>query len=500
MGSLSTNAEKKAARALDSIDLKCIISNTTMKKISAFTDDALGTMDAVAVAEAIANGKISAQEAAEAAIARAEKVNGELNAIAIKIYDTAREQTKTKPHGDFFGVPTFIKDNDNMKGLPTQLGTYAFTSKLAKRNSKFVDQYLSIGVNPLGKSTLPEFGLICSTENPNWGITRNPWNTDYTTGGSSSGSAALVASGVVPIATANDGAGSTRIPASCCGLVGLKPSRDRLINFDGSEVLPLNLGYQGVLTRTVRDTAAFYAAAEKHYCNPKLPAMGLVQHPGKKRLKVLFFDNIAEGKIGHQDADTYQTQLHAAKLMTSLGHTVEQIPFPFDIGEMSQHFLNYYGFFAFAFTSMSGLMVKAKVDKKQLENFTTGLSAQFKKNALKLPKSLRILKKSGAEAERYLEEYDLIMTPVLSQKVPKIGHFNMELPYQEIAHRAVSFASYTGLQNVTGSPAISIPMSTSSDGLPIGVQFIAPFGQDKTLLELAYEIEMAQPWSFLYNS
>jgi hypothetical protein len=148
MGSLSTNAEKKAGRALDSIDLECTISNTTMKKISAFTDDALGTMDAVAVAEAIASGKISAQEATEAAIARAEKVNGELNAIAIKIYDTAREQTKSKPHGDFFGVPTFIKDNDNMKGLPTQLGTYAFTSKLAKRNSKFVDQYLSTWCEP----------------------------------------------------------------------------------------------------------------------------------------------------------------------------------------------------------------------------------------------------------------------------------------------------------------------------------------------------------------
>ena len=214
------------------------------KKISAFTNDALGNLDAVGVAEAIAKKQVTVQEVTEAAIARAETANIDLNAIVIKTYDDARNYNALKKDGALYGVPSFIKDNENIKGYPTQLGTGSFTSKIAKKNSRFVNQFHSTGANSLGKSTLPEFGLICSTENERWGITRNPWNTDYTTGGSSSGSAALVASGVVPIATANDGAGSIRIPAACCGLVGLKPTRHRLVPMDGSELMPLQIVYE----------------------------------------------------------------------------------------------------------------------------------------------------------------------------------------------------------------------------------------------------------------
>ena len=470
------------------------------KMISAFTNDALGTLDAVGIAEAIASGKISATEAAEAAIARAEKVNGDLNAIVVKTYEPARANAKAKPAGDLAGVPTFIKDNDNVKGIPTQFGTYAFKAKPAARNTPFVNQYLSTGVNSLGKSTLPEFGLICSTENPSWGITRNPWNTEYTTGGSSSGSAALVASGVVPIATANDGAGSIRIPASCCGLVGLKPSRDRLRNVEGSALFPINIVYQGVVTRTVRDTAAFFAAAEKHYHNPKLPAMGMVKNPVKQRLKIAFFENIPAGKYGNQDEDTHNAVLKTAKLLTSLGHTVEQFPFPFDIDKLSEPFLNYYGFFAFALKNLGRVLFQAKVDDKQLEPFTLGLSNQFKNNFFNMRKSLRTLRETGAQAESYFDKFDIIMTPVVGHAVPKIGHFSVDLSFDEIAHRAVMFAPFMGLQNVTGSPGISLPLASSSDGLPLGIHFVAPQGQDQLLLELAYELEEAQPWKFMYNA
>ena len=220
------------------------------KYVSAFTNDALGTLDAVGIAEAITAGKISAAEVTAASISRAEKVNGELNAIVLKTYEEATQKAQSKPTGLLGGVPTFVKDNELMEGLPTQFGTLAFKSKPAQHTSRFVKQFLSTGLNVIGKSTLPEFGLICSAENPKWGITRNPWNTDYTTGGSSSGSAALVASGVVPIALANDGAGSIRIPASCCGLVGLKPTRDRLMNAEGIEWMPVNIVHEGVVTRT----------------------------------------------------------------------------------------------------------------------------------------------------------------------------------------------------------------------------------------------------------
>jgi len=468
------------------------------KIISAFLDDALGTSDAVGIAEAIAKGKISASEATQAAIQRAEKVNGVLNAIAFKSYDLAISQTKAKPEGDLAGVPTFIKDNDYIKGSPTQYGSLSFKSKPAKRNSKFIDQFLSTGLNSLGKTTLPEFGLLCSTENPDYGITRNPWNTDHTAGGSSSGSAALVASGVVPIAQANDGAGSTRIPASCCGLVGLKPSRNRLVNMEGLELFPVNIVYHGVLTRTVRDTAAFYAAAEKHYRNPSLPEMGLIQHPNKQRLRIAFFENIAKEKTGHQDEDTRATILSTAKLLTAAGHEVEQLSFPFDVGELSEHFLNFYGSFAFLFKNFGRFILNAKVDASQFENFTEGLSQQFKRNIFRLPESIRVLKKTGEIAESLFSRFDIIMTPVLAQKTPEIGHFSADLPYKEISQRAVSFAPFTAIQNITGAPAISLPLGNTSEGMPMGVHFIAPYGQDKRLIELAYEMEMVKPWKFIY--
>ena len=470
------------------------------KRIHAFSDDALGTMDAVAIADAIAKKKISAAEAANAAIQRAEKINGTLGAIAFPAFDIAIERAAKSFTGALSGVPTFIKDNELVKGIPTQFGTGSFRAKPAKKNSPYVEQFLSTGLNSLGKTTMPEFGLLCSTENPKWGITRNPWHTDHTPGGSSSGSAAMVASGVVSIAVANDGAGSTRIPASCCGLVGLKPSRNRLVNVEGTEIMPINIVHEGVLTRSVRDTAAYYAAAERYYRNTSIPEIGHVQHAGTKRLRVVFFDNIAEGKTGRQDEDTTRTLTATAKLLELQGHHVEQRPFPIDIDELRDDFLNYYGMMAFALKNFGGLFLESKPDAKQLEPFTLGLSAQFRRHIFQLPRNLRRLREAGAFAESFFGDYDIIMTPVLAHTVPEIGYFSPELSYAEVSKRAVSFASFTGMQNVTGSPAISLPMGMSDGGLPIGMQFSSAYGQDRLLLELAYELEAAQPWRFLYNA
>jgi amidase len=469
------------------------------KTINAFSNDALGNMDAVATAEAIAKKEVTVQEVTEAAIARAEKANSDLNAIAIKMYDDARKYDALAKGGALYGVPAFIKDNENIKGYPTQLGTGSFDAKIAKSNSRFVNQFLSTGANNLGKSTLPEFGLICSTENERWGITRNPWNTDYTTGGSSSGSAALVASGVVPIATANDGAGSIRIPAACCGLVGLKPTRHRLVPMDGSQLMPLQIVYEGVLTRTVRDTAAFFASAEKFYSNPKLPKLGHITQSNKKKLRIVFFENPPAGKGGNQDADTYRVQKETAALLQSLGHTVEQIPLPIDVDTMTEHYLLYYGFLAYMISHHGKLVLGAKVNHEVLEPFTLGLSQKFKNNKMKLPGSIKMLRKVGADTERLFEKYDVIMSPVLAHTTPEIGHFSPELSYEVVSKRAVDFATYCGLQNITGSPAISLPMGKTENGMPVAVQLSAPFGLDQRLLELAYELEEANPWRMLYS-
>ncbi len=469
------------------------------KRISAFTNDALGNLDAVGMAEAIAKKKVTVQEVTEAAIARAEKANVDLNAIVIKTYDDARNYNALKKDGVLYGVPTFIKDNENIKGYPTQLGTGSFTSKIAKKNSRFVNQLHATGTNNLGKSTLPEFGLICSTENERWGITRNPWNTDYTTGGSSSGSAALVASGVVPIASANDGAGSIRIPAACCGLVGLKPTRHRLVPMDGSELMPLQIVYEGVLTRTVRDTAAFFAAAEKFYKNSKLPPLGHVQHASKKKLRIVFFENPPRGKGAHQDADTNRVQLETVALLQSLGHTVVQLPFPVDVDTMTEHYLLYYGFLAYMISHHGRLVLGTKVNHAVLEPFTLGLSKKFKDNKMMLPRSIKMLRKVGVDTEKLFDQYDIIMTPVLAHTTPEIGHFSPDHSFEVVCKRATDFATYCGLQNITGAPAISLPLGKTENGMPIAVQFSAPFGLDQRLLELAYEMEEAKPWNFLFN-
>jgi amidase len=463
------------------------------KRISAFTDDALGNSDATALAEAIRNREIHPNEVLEAAISRAEKVNPSLNAIVLSMYDDAR---KTPPHksGAFAGVPTFIKDTDPIAGYPTQLGTGVFKAKPAKKNSRFVNQFLSSGLITLGKTTLPEFGLICSTENERWAVTRNPWNTDYTTGGSSSGSAALVASGVVPIATANDGAGSIRIPASICGLVGLKPTRGRIHGLDGSELLPIQIIHQGVLTRTVRDTALFFGEAEKFYRNTRLPALGTIQHPGKKRLRIGWLNSRPSGTLGHQDEDTQRVQRETAQLLENLGHRVEPIEFPIEADSMVGLFLDYYGFLAYMTTRFSRFTLQARVNRHDLEPFTEGLSSQFRRNMLHFPATVRRMKQLGRQALPLLESYDVIMSPVIAHKTPEIGYFSPTISYEEVSRRAVHFALYCGMYNVTGNPAISLPLGTDHNGMPMGVQFAAAFGMDGLLLELAYELEEAKPF------
>lgn len=471
------------------------MSIETAKRLHAFTDDALGQRDAVGIAEAIAKKEVSVAEVTEAAIARAERVNPVLNAFAVAAFEDARSGKHLQPGGPLYGVPAVIKDNEHFAGYPTQQGNRAFVAKPAKKHSRYVRQFLSTGVNPLGKSTLPEFAFLCSTENERWGITRNPWHTGYTTGGSSSGSGALVAAGVVAVAVANDGAGSIRLPASCCGLVGLKPSRDRLLPVTGTESLPVQITYNGVLTRTVRDTAAYYAAAERHHHNPKLPKIGHVQAPLKRRLRFAFFDNVPAGSQGHMDADTFRVQQETARLLESLGHTVDMIPVPLDIEAMTRHYINYYGFLSFMTVRFGRFVHGGPVDASVLEPFTLGLMKSFQKNFYKLPGDLRALGRAVRDVEAQLNaKYDVVMTCATTKTTPPLGYFAPTLSFEEITFRAADFASFLPMFNFSGSPAISLPLGTAANGLPVGVQFAAPFGQDALLLELALELEAARPF------
>jgi amidase len=371
------------------------------------------------------------------------------------------------------------------------MGSRALPNKPADASSRFVKQFLSVGLVNLGKSTLPEFGLTATTESLMTGPTRNPWNPDYSTGGSSGGSAALVAAGVVPLAHGNDGGGSIRIPAACCGLVGLKPSRSRLADAEGSEKMPINIVCQGVISRSVRDTAAFYAVAEKHYRNPDLPEIGLVQNPGKERLRIGLFTDTPDNTPIH--SDSVEAVVTAGRLCEDLGHHVDRISCPFNKQAMGD-FLIYWGMLAFYIYHFGRKLFKTDFDRKKLESWTLGLSLFFRKNLLKTPHIIRSLKKFSNQYEKIFSEYDILLTPTLSHAPPKIGYLGPEVSFETHFERIRQYAAFTPPQNIAGAPAISLPLGFSRNGLPIGIQFAAAYGQEKRLLELALELEEARPW------
>src|SRR5512139_3027110 len=227
-------------------------------RVSAFTDDALGEDDAVGIAARIRSGEVSAAEVEAAAVARVRRVDPVLHAVAHAAYDRPRRSTDTG--AALYGVPTFVKDNTDVVGMPSNHGSAAWTARPAKRDGRYTRQYLSTGMTVLGKSRLPEFGFNATTEFMDEEPTRNPWNTGYSVGASSGGAAALVASGALPVAHANDGGGSIRIPAAASGLVGLKPSRGRVsVAADFADPL-MGLGIEFAVTRTVRDAAGLLDA------------------------------------------------------------------------------------------------------------------------------------------------------------------------------------------------------------------------------------------------
>ncbi len=466
---------------------------TKTSAVTAVCDDVLGTSDAVEIARLIRTGQIQSSEAVDAAIARAERVNPSLNAIATSLFESARQQAQRPCSGAFAGVPSFIKDNEAVAGSAVLRGTRGLPRKPAEESSPFAKQFLSLGLVNLGKTTMSEFGFTGTTEALVYGPTHNPWKLGFSPGGSSGGSAALVAAGVVPIAHANDGGGSTRIPASCCGLVGLKPSRGRVVEMEGSELFPVKIVHQGMLSRTVRDTAVFFHAAERYYRNPKLPEIGSVTQPGR-RLRIGFFTELDEDTPSHPDC--VAAVADAAKICEALGHSVEEVPRPFDDGFLADFFL-FWAMLAFAATRFGTRLVDPDFDRTKVEEFTEGLARYFKENVRGAPMAIWRLRKFARQYARGFDDYDVLMNPTVTMPPPEHGYIGPEVPFEALLERLKWFIPFTPTQNVSGGPAISLPLGRSKEGLPLGVQFAAPLGDERTLLELAFEIEAAAPWPSL---
>jgi amidase len=466
-------------------------------RVHAFNDDVMGDLDAVGLAELMRQGQVSSTELTEAAIERAERVNLYLNAIELSCFDEARQLARSPRPGPFSGVPSFIKDNTDIAGHPTRYGSKAVPARPASQDGTFAKQYLSLGFNLLGKTRLPEFGFNCSTEFDYQDPTRNPWNPEYSCGGSSGGSAALVAAGVVPVAHANDGGGSIRIPAACCGLIGLKVTRGRFVTHEMARSLPINVVCDGVVTRTVRDTAHFVAGAENYWNSPKLSKVGLVEGPGKKRLRVaLAMDSLT----GSPCPQTRRVVEQTAQLLESLGHRVDEMPNRPVKQSFVDDFLDYWAFLAF----MTGLTGKKtfgdQFDPKQLDGFTRGLAQRFKRRGWRLPMVLLRLNRSWQHYVESMKSYDLILTPVLGHVTPKLGYVSPNVPFEELIERLMQYAAFTPINNANGSPAIALPIGLSQEGMPIGVQLAASHGDERALIEIAFELEQARPWSRIQQS
>lgn len=452
-------------------------------KVDTTRDDALGTSDMTELLERLARREVSGQELAAAAQERIAAAV-ELNAVVIPVDAEPAD-------GPFAGIPSVLKDNEELQGFPTTSGSRAMPKKPAKLSSPIVQQWLALGLNPLAKTTLPEFGLTATTESILFGATRNPWHTDLSTGGSSGGSAALVAAGAVPIGHANDGGGSIRIPAAACGLVGLKPSRGRIIDRPELDQLPINMVTQGVVTRSVRDTAKFFAAAEQLYRNPNLPPMGAVTDPLDRPLRIGF---IVSGLRGMPiDSDTEDAVLAAARLCEELGHTLEPIGIPVD-DNFGPDFLHYWAMLAGALKNFGHRLYGRNFDSDLTEPFTNGLSDLLKRQIFKTPLSLKRLRSLTNQPLPVYSDYDVVLSPVLGHLPPPIGYLGPDVEFRTHLVRLLRFAGFTAVQNITGEPAISLPLFRSASGLPVGVSFAGPMGSERLLLELSLQLEAAAPW------
>ena len=466
-----------------------------MPRVHAFGDDALGELDAIGLADAIRAGSVSRADVVEAAIARTEAVNPAVNGLAHQAFAQARETASSASAGAadgfFGGVPTFIKDNVDVAGQPTMQGTDAWVPRAAIADGEFTRLYLATGAVSLGKTQLSEFGFSAAAEHPRLGPVRNPWNTDHTAGASSSGSGAFVAAGVVPIAHANDGGGSIRIPAACNGLVGLKPSRGRLPLDPELRRMPVAVVTNGVLSRSVRDTAAFYREAERVWRNPKLAPVGDVVRPGRQRLRIAVLTRSVQRDCS---PEVRELTLKSASLLEELGHRVEHVDEPPVPGSFADDFVLYWGLLALAMARGGRRAFGNTFDRTRLDSLTLGLARHATRNLHRLPVAITRLRRLHRRTAQFFATYDAVLTPTLADATPRVGYL-APTDYEKVMDRLTDWVAYTPLQNVTGEPAISLPLAQSANGMPLGMMLSAATGQEALLLELAYELEEATPWA-----
>lgn len=470
--------------------------------------DTLAALDAVAQADLVRRGEVSPLELLDGAIARIEKLNPQVNAVITPLFDKAREQARSGriPDGPFRGVPFLLKDLDTYSaGDPYHAGS-RFLRRLgwvADHDSFFVDKIRRAGFLIAGKTNTPELGLAVTTEPRAYGASRNPWNTEHSTGGSSGGSAAAVAARMVAAAHASDGGGSIRIPASECGLVGLKPSRGRVsLGPDYGEYWQ-GLVISHVVTRSVRDSAAILDAVAgampgDPYVAPP-PARCFAEEIGAApgRLRVGFV-SAAPGGVTELHADCIAAVRETAALLESAGHAVEPA-YPPALGEQEAlgQFMSVIVSWTAAALNDWARATGTEVERGDIEPMTW----EFAQMGRALTSARYIATVEGLHgytrrmASWWASGFDLLLTPTLGGPPPRLGEMVAPDDNPLGTDRALGLIPFTWPFNVTGQPAISLPLHWNAAGLPIGVQLVGAYGREDLLLRVAAQLEQAKPWA-----
>ena len=453
------------------------------------------TPDATELAGRIRRKEVSAAEVVEDAIRKAEALQPQVGAIVTSDFDRALDKAKAgQLSGPFAGVPFMVKDLDPYKGLPTRNGSRSgLRSPPETTQTPYVDAFDAAGFVVIGKSATPEYGFLPTTEPMGFQPTRNPWNTARSSGGSSGGAAAAVASGMVPIAHASDGGGSIRIPASNCGLFGLKPSRGRMLPGRPS-TRGIDISVSHALSRSVRDSAALFAATERTGADAVFKPVGVVSEPLKKKLKVGLV--VQTGTGVQPDPEVRTAVNNAAKLLESLGHHVEPTTWPMDGEQFGTDFTVLWASGAAELVAAIGKALGRAPDDTVLEPFSLGMAklvGQLPPDAL--PAAIERLNADTKAYDAWLTKYDVILSPVLGKPPVELGYVAGWVPFQELQARLLTYVGYTPLHNVAGAPSMSVPLHWTADGLPVGVQIAGRAGGEAQLFQLAYQLEAAQPWA-----
>lgn len=448
--------------------------------------------DMVDMREALASGRVTSAALVERAIERAEALNPQLNFVAWLTFERARAQAADTRSGPLAGIPTLIKDMLPEKGVPASFGSAALRDFVPIDDAPYARAIADAGLISIARSSMPELGLNAVTESPLLGPTRNPWNLDYTPGGSSGGGAAAVAAGVVPTAHASDGLGSIRHGAAPCGLVGLKPSRRRNAGEEAFGSIA-DLTVNGCVSRTVRDTAAWLDATQTRdpSCLPPIP---LVTSPVDHRLHIHAYSRVM--RTGALPDDSVQRVFgDAVALLDRLGHKVADAGLPF-AGPTAMELLGTIteGMFCRRLGMLSqaiGIAVKAEdLEHRSVTLIAAGEAigdAQFASAWTAMEDVV------AAYLDR-LEQIDIWMTPTLSTEIPRIGVFGPDVAWPDQKDPLIDYAGYCWIDNFAGTPSISLPMGFSDNGLPVGIQFAARPGGEALLLALAYQLEAAVEW------